>query len=270
MNLNYKAIIQKGGPNFAQLLKRPVGMCRRAHKSLGLGARAIFRRGAEMRNTLIGMVVLALLQLMGIPTAHAVRIVDATETFLPEPANINFTSLTDSVVGQLCLGGPANENAAACFTNPYSVGPGLLAGSATVGVQLLDPHGSAALQGCTGSNLVGDQCVSDQLYLRTVANADGSGAVHWCWDSDLEPGSVNICQNAPGGDFSSLVPTNINELPGTMDLTSFFTAPSGPLAGGGVWQVTAASDVPEPASLLILAASLLGMGAYRRLRSSAL
>jgi hypothetical protein len=48
-----------------------------------------------------------------------------------------------------------------------------------------------------------------------------------------------------------------------MDLTSFFTAPNGPLAGGGAWQVLATSDIPEPASLLILAASLLGMGACR-------
>jgi hypothetical protein len=215
-----------------------------------------------LRSKIAGsIVVLALLQLTGIQSGHAARLVNATETFLPEPANANFTILTDSVQGLLC---DANENTTACFTTPYAVGPGFLAGSGTVGVQLLDPHGSNVIQGCTGANLVGDQCVSDQLFLRTVANTDGSGTVHWCWDSDLEAGSVNICQTTP--DFSSLVPTNIDEQVGTMDLTSFFTAPNGPLAGGGVWQVLATSDVPEPASLVILAASLLGMGAYRRLK----
>jgi len=206
-------------------------------------------------------VILALLQLMGIQTARAqaVRTVTATETFFPEPPG-NLSILRDSVAGTLCS---ADEDATACFTTPYSVGPGLLAASATVGIQLLDPHGSDVLQGCTGSNLVGDQCVSDQLFLRTVANADGSGTVHWCWDSDLESGSVNICQNDSSGDFSSLVPTNVNELPGTMDVTSFFTSPTGPLTAG-LWQVTAASDVPEPTSLAILGAALFGLGALRR------
>jgi hypothetical protein len=48
-----------------------------------------------------------------------------------------------------------------------------------------------------------------------------------------------------------------------MDFTSFFTSPNGPLTAG-LWQVTAASDIPEPASLAILGAALFGFGALRR------
>ena len=195
--------------------------------------------------------------------------VTADETFFPKmPNGLNndLTFASDSISGPVCT--TVNEDLNACVPLPYQVGAAFIAPAAQaaggiVGVNLIDPSGSDH----PGS-------ISDQLYLSVapVAGVPGIFSVSWCWDSDREPGTGGIsviCQNSitvpPDRLFS------INEVGGFMDLTSFFTAspnnPLGPLAGDGVWQVLARPDIPEPASLAILAISLLGMGAYRRLRN---
>ena len=70
-----------------------------------------------MKNRLLMTVVLvAVFVTLGMQQAQGqVRLITATETTgLPH----DFTTLTDSVVGQLCT---ANEDLTACFATPYNV-----------------------------------------------------------------------------------------------------------------------------------------------------
>jgi hypothetical protein len=230
-----------------------------------------------MRNRLVGMaVVVAVLQMIGARDGYSARILAATETTGMPGGDI--TSATDSGLpppGNACT--PANENLTACFGTPYQVNPSFLApGVATtggiVGVNLCDSL--ATDPRCLLDGRDPNNTISDQLYLQVTPASSvlGMPTLTWCWDSDLEgpgpegsPGGINICQDritVPSANLFTVQEPSF----GTVDLTSFFTAPNGPLAGGGVWQVTATSEMPEPASLSILAVSLLGIGAYRRLR----
>jgi len=205
---------------------------------------------------MIGVIAAAaVLQIIGAGDGHA-RLVTADETTGVPTGDI--TTLTDSVAGLRCS---ANENQTSCVATPYQVDasfidPAARASGGIVGVNFQDMASSD-----TPANL------SDQLYLSVGAPVGGLYTVSWCWDSDLEP-NVNICQNTIAVPPNRLF--NVDEpVTGFVDLTVFFTGPNnGPLAGGGIWQIMAQSEaaVPEPASLAILGISLLGMGAYRRLR----
>jgi len=165
------------------------------------------------------------------------------------------TVLTDSVVGQLCS---ADENAADCVGTPYQVANGLVSastlatlaneGTVVFGVALCDD-----ITNCAGT-------LSDQLYLSvTRFNAD-QVTLNWCWDSDLDP-NINICQT----NITGVTPINIQEVNGVMDLTSFFTGEGGPLAAGA-WNVSVLSDaaVPEPITISLFGAGLVGAAAMRR------
>jgi hypothetical protein len=188
----------------------------------------------------------------------------------------DITSAFDTGHGPVC--GTENEDITGCFGTAYPVDPSFLtpaaaANGAVVGVNLCD--GLATDPRCRLDGGDPNNTISDQLYLQVGAAAGGANpTLTWCWDSDLQgsgpegsPGGINVCQDqitVPSANLFTVQEPSF----GTVDLTSFFTAPNGPLAGGGVWQVTALSEVPEPATLSILAVSLLGMGAYRRLRGS--
>jgi hypothetical protein len=109
--------------------------------------------------------------------------------------------------------------------------------------------------------------ISDQLYV-TVSNNDGNSAfLNWCWDSDLEPNNV-ICNTtgANGGPTLTSNFDNVLETTGFMDLTSYFTSGTGPFAGA--WNVQALSDAPEPLTLSVFGAGLLGAVAMRRRRKA--
>jgi len=224
-----------------------------------------------VQSRVIGVIVMvAVLQMIGARDGYSARILEATETTgLPGG---DLTSATDSGHGPVCT--TANEDTAACFGTAYSVDPSFLtpaaaANGAIVGVNLCDTLGpNCLLDGRSPNNTI-----SDQLYLQVGAAVGGAQpTLTWCWDSDLEgsgpegsPGGINVCQDQITVSAANLF-TVLEPPGGPIDLTSFFTGPNGPLAGGGVWQVVAQSEVPEPASLAILAVSLLGMGAYRRIR----
>ena len=228
-----------------------------------------------MRRVLGLITLAAVLQIIGVQPGYSARILNATET--TGMAGGDITSAFDTGHGPVCA--TANENQTACFGTSYPVDPSFLtpaaaANGAVVGVNLCD--GLATDPRCRLDGRDPNNTISDQLYLQVGAAAAGATpTLKWCWDSDLEgsgpegsPGGVNICQDTSLGGIA--VPAanlfTVQEPAfGTVDLTSFFTAPNGPLAAGQ-WQVFATSEIPEPASLSILAASLLGMGAYRRLR----
>jgi hypothetical protein len=226
-----------------------------------------------MRRVLGLIALAAVLQIIGAQPGYSARILNATETTGRLGGDI--TSATDSGLpppGNVCT--PANENATACFGTAYDVpsaliNPAFVANGGALGVNLCDSFANCD----TTNGRDPTNTISDQLYLQVGAQnvAAGTNSVLWCWDSDLEP-NVNICQdqialssNQLSTVLEPLAPGEGGE-GGTVDLTRFFTDPGvGPLAAGQ-WQVFATSETPEPASLSILAASLLGMGAYRRLR----
>lgn len=181
--------------------------------------------------------------------AQGVRIITATETTgLPH----DFTTLTDSVIGQLCS---VNEDATACFAAPYAVPSTMIAApfvvnGGTFGVDMWD----------RGPETPGN--LSDQLYLAVGPAAGGFNQLTWCWDSDLEP-NVNICQNAitvPSGNLKT-----IDEPPyGTMNLTSLFDGANGGPLATGQWEVTALSESPEPSTFLMLGSGLVGLAGMLR------
>jgi hypothetical protein len=229
-----------------------------------------------MRSRMIAMVVIvAVLQIIGARDGYSARVITAAETFgLPH----DLTFMSDSGLpvppppGTPCA--TANEDATACFGTAYDVpsaliDPAFVANGGIVGVNLCD----VLSPDCARDGRDPLNTISDQLYLQVGPQnvLAGTNSLLWCWDSDLEssageggPGGVNICQTqitVPSADLFL-----VQEPPaGFTDLTSLFTGPNGPLAGGGVWMVQAISE-PEPASLAILAVSLFGMGAYRRFR----
>jgi hypothetical protein len=212
-----------------------------------------------MRSVLGIIAAAAVLQIIGAQPGYSARILSATETTgLPGG---DLTSAFDSGFGPVCS--TANEDLSACFGTPYSVSPSFLtaaaaANGAVVGVNLID-----------GLNTDTPGQLSDQLYLRVGAAAGGAQpTLTWCWDSDLEP-NVNICQQQITVPAANLFTVTEPVGGGTIDLTSFFAGPNGPLAGGGVWQVTALSEVPEPASLALFGSALAGFGLLYRRRKSA-
>jgi len=228
-----------------------------------------------MQSRVIGVIVMvAVLQMMAARDGYSARILTADET-TGRPGG-DLTSAFDSVHGPACA--TANEDTTACFGTAYPVDPSFLtpaaaANGAVVGVNLCDSLANCRLDGRDPNNTI-----SDQLYLQVGAAVGAAQpTLRWCWDSDLQgagaegaPGGINICQDTTLGGIavpSANLFTVLEPPAGFIDLTSFFAGPNGPLAGGGVWQIVAQSEVPEPASLAILAVSLLGMGvALRRSR----
>jgi hypothetical protein len=210
-----------------------------------------------MRSSVIVIVAAAL----SVGAANAQRVVAATEGIAGDPNNP--TSATDSGHGAVCT--TANEDQTACFGTAYDVNSNLIsagfrAAGGTFGVNLCDVLGATcALAGTDPNNTI-----SDQLYLQVGAQnvAANTNSITWCWDSDLENGSVNICQNQ----INVANPIQVLEpASGPTDLTLLFTGPGGPLAAGA-WQVQATSDVPEPSAVLLLGSCLAAFAvwAYRK------
>jgi len=215
-----------------------------------------------MRTAWLGTIaVAAILYMLGAQVGNA-RLIIAGETTGRPGGDLTFMTDSGLPVGAPPPCATANEDTTACFGTPYSVPTSLIAAASQanggiVGVDLID---SAAEGLCNGA-----PCLSDQLYLSVgpaTGGANSTNTLTWCWDSDLEP-NVNICQQqipVPTSNLFSVAEPAV----GFVDLTRFFTGPLGPLAGGGAWQVLAISEVPEPASFTILAASLFGIGAFWR------
>jgi hypothetical protein len=208
-----------------------------------------------MRNSVIVTSIVALGLSIGARNANADRVVTADET--NDPGAMTFATDSGLVspanpTGAVCA--TANEDITACFGTAYNVSSNLIgstfrANGGTFGVNLCNVLGaSCSLDGRNTANTI-----SDQLWLQVGAQnaAAGTNSLLWCWDSDLEP-NINICQDQ----ITVANPIQVLEpAAGFIDLTQFFTGPSGPLAAGQ-WTIRAESEVPEPSSLFLVAMGL--------------
>ena len=184
----------------------------------------------------------------------------------------DITELFSSANGQLCS---TNENQFSCNGSEI-VNDSLLSASTiasinsgtpvSFGVNLCDDVTNCALIPAGGTST---SSISDQLYV-SISNFDGNNAtLSWCWDSDLEP-NVVVCNltGATGAPTLTANFVNVQEVTGGFDdLTSLFTSGNGPFAAGA-WNIQALSDAPEPITLSVFGAGLLGAVAMRRRRKA--